>query len=89
MHHAAGLGHCDAAAALLDAGANADATADRAGGITPLHAAAAAGHAQAVALLMRYGASTSVRDHNGLTPLEIATQLGHRRAVIREFESQR
>ena len=72
MHHAAGLGHCDAAEALLTAGASVDAKAAGGNDVSPLHAAAAGGHADAAAVLVRHGASLEALDRNGHTPLELA-----------------
>ena len=75
LHFAAGLGHCDAAEALLDGGASVHARAKD--GLTALHVAAAGGHVDAVQLLLRRGASAQAVDDNGHTPRDLAQVLGH------------
>lgn len=80
LHYAAGLGHCDAAEALLAGGAALHARASS--GHTPLHLAVAAGREQAVELLLKHGAALDVADQHGMTPLRLARQLGDERAAI-------
>ena len=74
LHFAAGLGHCDAADALIEGGASLHARAKD--GLTALHVAVASGHEDAVRLLLRRGASAELVDDNGHTPLGLAEMLG-------------
>ncbi|KAL1504305.1 hypothetical protein AB1Y20_010712 [Prymnesium parvum] len=76
LHFAAGLGHCEAAAELLAAGASPHARAKD--GVTALHVAAAGGHEDAVRLLLQHGANAAERNDNGHTPADLAELLGHK-----------
>ena len=76
LYVASTLGQSRAAALLLHAGANANASTQNSRS-TPLHAACDAGHDILVATLIAAGALPSVRDAHGLTPLERAQHAGH------------
>ncbi len=81
MHHRAG-----AAALLLDAGADVNASAGEQA-FTALHAAAAEGDLACVELLIEHGADLAARDGSGLTPLAAAAQAGHADVVKRLREA--
>ena len=70
LHWAAQEGKVDAAAVLLEHGADVNAR-DR-DGSTPLHKAAFRGHGDLIGLLVRAGADPSTRDRSGRTPLHAA-----------------
>jgi ankyrin repeat protein len=78
LHCAAGAGHADAVAVLVEASGP-----DRLkehidiGGATPLHAAAAGGHAACVALLLEAGFDVNALDNAKFTPLLRAAAGGH------------
>lgn len=76
LHLAAFFGHRDAAALLLDAGAEVAAVSRNSMRNTPLHAAAAGGHSEVALLLIDRGAPVSVPDAGGHTPLHIAADNG-------------
>jgi uncharacterized protein len=74
--HAAAAGRATRAArALLDGGAEVNAT--QAGGYTPLHSAAQNGNRELVVLLLERGANMDVRTDDGRTPLMLAEAAGH------------
>jgi ankyrin repeat protein len=76
LHLAAHFGHADAARALLNKGAQANARSTNALRNMALHAAAA-GRAQAVAkLLLDAGANVNAQQHGGWTPLHSVAQNG-------------
>jgi ankyrin repeat protein len=60
---------------LIDAGANVDAVNDLE--FAPLHWAAGNGHTGVVALLMDFGATATLKGHNGATPRDMAMAKGH------------
>ena len=70
LHWAASAGHAEAAAALLAAGADAEA-ADEAGW-TAAHIAASGGKEEVLALLLARGADVGARNHSGCTCLHYA-----------------
>jgi ankyrin repeat protein len=77
LFFAAARGHAGAVAALLRAGADADAATPLeagAGGETALHAACARGHAGAALALLRGGADPNAALRNGRTPLLLAVE---------------
>lgn len=67
--------------ALLDHGANANASALLSKCVTPLHVAALCGNADVAALLLRRGAKVNDTDKNGFTPLHNAASEGHAQLV--------
>jgi uncharacterized protein len=69
LHYAAFFGGADAVAALLAAGAPADADAGNRLQVRPLHSAVALGDHGAVLALLRAGADPNVRQQGGITPL--------------------
>ncbi|MGI9110926.1 MAG: ankyrin repeat domain-containing protein [Gaiellaceae bacterium] len=82
LHLAAFFGHEDAAALLLEHGADANAVARNAElEVAPLHSAAAGGHSKLVALLLEHGADPNARQLGGFTPLHAAAQNGDRESV--------
>ncbi len=70
LHLAIEKGNLDAAKALLEFGANANAT-DRSG-LTPLHYAAMLDNRQLCELLIEHGANLKVKDADGRMPLDFA-----------------
>ena len=76
LHFAARVGLADAAAALLDAGADPNAALARSAA-TPLHYAANVDAADVIALLLSRGAKTEARAVNGRTPLHFAAMKGN------------
>jgi uncharacterized protein len=82
LHLAAFFGHEDAAALLLEHGADANAVAlNPELQVAPLHSAAAGGHAKIVELLLEHGADPNARQEGGFTPLHAAAQNGDRRSA--------
>ena len=87
LHHAARNGHAPAAAALLAAGASADAEGGLRGKVRlperfrPLHMAAYFGHAGVVEALLAGGADVHALDGSGQAPLFLATRWAHLAAV--------
>ena len=82
LHLAAFFGHEDAAALLLEHGADANVVArNRELQVAPLHSAAAGGHGKIVALLLEYGADPNARQGGGFTPLHAAAQNGDGKSV--------
>jgi len=74
LHLATKGGHVDVVAALLVAGADANAANER--GRRPLHWAATLGNADASAVLVKSGADANARDEHGRTPLHLAAREG-------------
>ena len=72
---AAAKGNIFGIEALLDNGANVDASDKK--GRTPVSWAAAGGHIAAVQLLIKYGANAETADHDGKTPLIYACINAH------------
>ncbi len=82
LHLAAFFGHEDAAALLLEHGADANAVARNAElELAPLHSAAAGGNSKLVALLLEHGANPKARQRGGFTALHAAAQNGDRESV--------
>lgn len=82
LHLAAFFGHEEAAALLLEHGADANAVARNAElRVAPLHSAAAGGHSKLVALLLEHGADPKARQGGGFTPLHAAAENGDRESV--------
>lgn len=81
LHLAAIHGHRGVAHALLDEGADIEAT-DGVIGWTPLHCAADNGRSRVVSLLLERGANVNAQDGEvGWTPLHLAAMRGHQRVV--------
>jgi ankyrin repeat protein len=76
LHLAAFFGEEDAAAQLLEAGADPDAISRNSMRNTPLHAATAGGHPRVALLLIARRADVTLRDAGGHTPLHIAAENG-------------
>jgi len=76
LHLAAFFGHTDAAARLLDAGADPNAASKNSLGNTPLHAATAGQHREVALLLITHGADVHAVDAARHTPLHIAAENG-------------
>lgn len=74
LHSAVSIGNETAVMALIDAGA--DVNASTSGGQTPMHYAASKGRASILELLLDSGASLEVKDRNGCTPLLRASSCG-------------
>lgn len=74
LHYACFFGGAPAAGALLVAGADADAVADNATRVRPLHSAAAARDSEAVRLLLEAGADPDATQAGGFTALHAAAQ---------------
>jgi ankyrin repeat protein len=82
LHLAAFFGHEDAAALLLEHGADVNAVARNSElQVAPLHSAAAGGHPKLVTLLLEHGADPNARQGGGFTPLHAAAQNGDRESV--------
>jgi len=84
LHSAAAHGQYGSALALLNAGANPNALADR-GGITPLQMSAYKGHARIVQLLLDRGADPNAADIYGNIPRKLAQEMG-RAEVLKILE---
>lgn len=69
------FGHADAAALLLERGA--DPRARQEGGFTPLHSAAQNGDAPMAELLLARGADREARADDGRAPRDLAREAGH------------
>jgi ankyrin repeat protein len=76
LHFAAFFNQPDAAALLLDAGADPHAVSPTFGGVTPLHSAAAAGNDATARALLHAGAHVNARQDGGFTPLHSAAANG-------------
>ncbi len=76
LHLAAFFGNKDAAAILLDAGANVTVRSTNAMANMPLHAGVAGRSLPLVKLLVEHGAPVNARQHGGWTPLHAAAQNG-------------
>lgn len=74
LHLAAYFGQRQAAALLLERGAEAEAVATNASKVAPLHSAVASGRCDVVALLLARGAEANPRQHGGYTPLHAAVK---------------
>lgn len=71
LHHAAMLGKSGSIDALVEAGADVEAT-NPDNGCTALHWAAKKGHCEAMITLLRHGADVDAADYDGRTPLHRA-----------------
>ncbi|GFR07832.1 BCL-6 corepressor [Trichonephila clavata] len=78
LHECCSRGHLDIARALLQYGADVNASA--AGGIRPLHDAVENDHVEIVRLLLSYGADPTITTYSGLEPIKLA-----RSAMMAEF----
>ncbi|GIY26852.1 BCL-6 corepressor [Caerostris extrusa] len=78
LHECCSRGHLDIARALLQYGADVNASA--AGGIRPLHDAVENDHVEIVRLLLSYGADPTIATYSGLEPIKLA-----RSAMMAEF----
>ncbi|KAF8764203.1 BCL-6 corepressor like protein [Argiope bruennichi] len=78
LHECCSRGHLDIARALLQYGADVNASA--AGGIRPLHDAVENDHVEIVRLLLSYGADPTIATYSGLEPMKLA-----RSAMMAEF----
>lgn len=81
LHLAAFFGQPDVADALLEAGADPAAVAERQGRVTPLHSAVAGGHERIAAALLAAGAPVDAIQRDGFSPLMAAAQHGDRDLV--------
>ena len=77
LHFSAFFSHPDAAAALLERGADASARARNAMEVEPLHSAAAADQLEISRLLLDSGADPNARQEGGFVPLHAAAQNGN------------
>ncbi len=78
LHLAAFFGKREAAAVLIEAGADVNARSLNPMRNTPLHAAAAGRSSELVRLLAEHGADVNARQEGGWTPLHAAAQSGDR-----------
>lgn len=76
LHLAAFFGSPEVADALLEAGADPAAVAERQNRLMPLHSAVAGGHARIAAALLAAGAPVDAAQESGFTPLMAAAQHG-------------
>jgi ankyrin repeat protein len=76
LHFAAFFGQPQAAAILLERGADVHAVASTFGNVTPLHSAAAAPSRAIVRMLLEAGADANARQGGGFTALQAAAQNG-------------
>ncbi len=74
LHLAVYFGQRQAAALLLDRGADAEAVATNPSEVAPLHSAVASGRCDVVALLLSRGAEANPRQQGGYTPLHAAVK---------------
>ena len=81
LHLAAFFGQREAAATLLDHGAEVNAVARNSMRVAPLHSAAAGPHLALCALLLDHGADVHARQGGGWTALHAAAQHGHHELV--------
>ncbi|WP_417624147.1 ankyrin repeat domain-containing protein [Paremcibacter congregatus] len=77
LHLACFFGAMEAAALLVERGANVNIHADNGTDLRPLHSACAAGHGAIVSLLLNAGAKVNVAQAGGYTPLMAAASLGN------------
>ena len=76
LHLACFFGHPDVVRLLLAGGADADAVAEGATQVRPLHSAAAAPNGEIVDLLLAAGVDVDARQQGGFTPLQAAARQG-------------
>lgn len=79
LHSAVAHQHLEIAQALLEQGADPNAT--QAGDFTPLHGAAQNGQVKMIQLLLDYGAQVNAPSGDKRTPLDFASEQGHREAA--------
>ena len=77
LHLASFFGHEDAAAALLESGADVNAVARNPMRVQPLHSAAAGGHTAVARRLLEHGADPNARQEGGFAPIHAAAQAGN------------
>jgi uncharacterized protein len=77
LHYAAFFGTAEAAAALLEHGADPTAVADNEMRVQPLHSAAAADATETARLLLDAGADPNARQEGGFRPIDAAVQSGN------------
>jgi uncharacterized protein len=77
LHLAAFFRHPDTARALVEHGAEIDASARNEMWVTPLHSAAAASNGETAALLLERGADANAQQRGGFTPIHAAAQNGN------------
>jgi ankyrin repeat protein len=77
LHFAAFFGHPDAAALLLERGADAQARARNPMSVEPLHSAAAADQTEIAGMLLEAGADPDAAQEGGFVPLHAAAQNGN------------
>ena len=77
LHLAAFFARADAAALLLETGADVNAVADNPSRVQPLHSAVAGADFLIVQMLIDAGADVNARQHQGFTPLMGAAANGH------------
>jgi len=76
LHLACFFGHDEAAAVLLERGADVNAVADTTSRVSPLHSATAAGSLAAITLLLEAGATVDAQQEGGWTALMAAALHG-------------
>lgn len=81
LHFASYFGQPEAAAILLQSGANVDAVAKNPMRVMPLHSAASARNLEAARMLLKHGAAVNARQQGGWAPLHAAAQNGDRAMV--------
>ncbi len=77
LHYAAFFGTADAAAALLEHGADPTAIAENEMRVQPLHSAAAVDATETARLLLDAGADPNARQEGGFRPIDAAVQSGN------------